>query len=811
MGEALVADSRDRQSTPLSRRERIVTWISGGLFLGAAIPMAVMVPSDRSPSLAATVAVITVYAVLSRVKFEVGSGWAVPTELVLVPMLFVFPPGSVPIFVALSYALAYLPDYLRGRTHGERAAVVLSDSWFAVGPALVFVLAGEPTASLAVWPILIAAVAAQFTLDIASSTAREWLAFRVRPGVLLGPMGWIFMVDVLLAPVGFLAALADTDNPAAYLLALPLAGLLAIFSRDRQVRIDQTLELSKTYRGTAFLLGDVVEADDDYTGLHSRDVVELVLEVCEELGLDGRERRRAEFAALLHDVGKIRIPKEIINKTGTLSAEERELMETHTIEGQRVLDRVGGVLSEIGSIVRSCHERFDGQGYPDGLAGDEIPILARIICCCDAFSAMTTDRSYRAARSLSAAIVELRQHAGTQFDPEVAEALARVVLRRASLVVEHEAGEIAGRNPSPIAGTRTIPLWRDDKPPVPTDDDPEVSSTAATRSAHAQSEGEARLAGSFGSSARVDARSDRPRRLHLRNSLVGDDLRARQAPSVENEHIKSSETNEPGASRSSEGARLAPVVVPVTLVGVGVGALAVWSLASSPPTIFGFIGIVALLLAATCAEALPVPIQNVQADGASMAAVFLVGTAVIFGWEASALASALTQVFLASRLRRRAARSAYNAAMYGLSGAAAGAAASAIAHTGSTVSSTVLGVIAASASFYAVNVALVTLVVARSSGEPLGSVLRRAVPITAVIFAIMTSAILMLVILWQRSPLLLIVLIGPLLAIGLYQRSLRSGLQGNAARADGSPHRARKLAPFPGASASARGERRRTG
>src|SRR5207302_3098602 len=96
-------------------------------------------------------------------------------------------------------------------------------------------------------------------------------------------------------------------HPAGILLVLPLVGLLAVFARERQVRIDHALELSHAYRGTAFLLGDVVEADDAYTGSHSRDVVSLVLGVCDRLGLDARDRRDAEFAALLHDVGKLRI------------------------------------------------------------------------------------------------------------------------------------------------------------------------------------------------------------------------------------------------------------------------------------------------------------------------------------------------------------------------------------------------------------------------------------------------------------------------------------------------------------------------
>ena len=204
-----------------------------------------------------------------------------------------------------------------------------------------------------------------------------------------------------------------------------------MFARERRSRIDHELELSAAYRGTAFLLGDVVEADDAYTGQHSRHVVDLVLGVADELGLGPRERRHAELTALLHDVGKIKVPAEIISKPGALTAEERAVMELHTIEGEQMLEQVGGLLGEVGSIVRSCHERWDGNGYPDGLAGEDIPLVARIVCCCDAFSAMTTDRPYRAARTEEAALAELRANAGTQFDPDVVSALETVIGRPA--------------------------------------------------------------------------------------------------------------------------------------------------------------------------------------------------------------------------------------------------------------------------------------------------------------------------------------------------------------------------------------------
>jgi HD-GYP domain-containing protein (c-di-GMP phosphodiesterase class II) len=249
-------------------------------------------------------------------------------------------------------------------------------------------------------------------------------------------MLWVYSIDAALAPIGLAVAFAAESSPYGVVLALPLIGLLSVFARERRVRIDHELELRDAYRGTAFLLGDVVEADDEYTGLHSRDVVELTLKVVDGLELSTRERRDAEFVALLHDVGKVRVPKSIINKPGPLTAEERAVVEQHTIEGERLLLRVGGLLGEVGRIVRSCHERYDGAGYPDGLAGEEIPLIARIVACCDAFNAMTTDRSYRKAMSLDEAVAELRRTSATQFDPRVVDALI------ASLG-DYEAGSVA--------------------------------------------------------------------------------------------------------------------------------------------------------------------------------------------------------------------------------------------------------------------------------------------------------------------------------------------------------------------------------
>ena len=206
-----------------------------------------------------------------------------------------------------------------------------------------------------------------------------------------------------------------------------MAFLLRVFANERRSRIDHALELSTAYRGTAMLLGDMVETDDAYTGSHSRDVVALAVEVGGRMGLEGDRLRDLEFGALLHDVGKIAVPKGIVNKPGKLTAEEMAIMQRHTVEGQRMLENVGGVLSQVGVIVRASHERHDGTGYPDGLAGEEIPIEARICSACDAFSAMTSDRAYRAAMPVDQALAELRGCSGTQFDPDVVAILVDVV------------------------------------------------------------------------------------------------------------------------------------------------------------------------------------------------------------------------------------------------------------------------------------------------------------------------------------------------------------------------------------------------
>jgi HD-GYP domain-containing protein (c-di-GMP phosphodiesterase class II) len=427
-GEVAVAPVA-REIAPFSKDERHILVVVGASFLVTAIAMMMFLPWGRSLSWPVTAMVVIVLAIATRTRFITDSGYTVPIVLVTVPALFLLPPPVVPLVTSVAFVVGVLPDVFARRASIARPLVGFANSWFIVAPAVVLSLAGAPTPTeAAVW-VLVLALAAQFAGDILVSGLRDCVAGDMPLRNLIDDSAWTYKVDLAFAPVGFLIAIAAVQVPWSLFLLVPLFLVMHYFSDERRRRVEQMAELNAAYRGTAMVLGDVVESDDAYTGEHSRGVVQLALEVALEMRLDEQTRRRVDFGAMLHDVGKVAIPKEIINKPGPLDPEEWEIVKTHTTEGQRMLDQVGGLMRNIGLIVRAHHERWDGTGYPDGLRGAEIPIEARIVSACDTWSAMTTTRSYRIAMSREAAMAELRSAAGTQLDPNVVDALIRVIIR----------------------------------------------------------------------------------------------------------------------------------------------------------------------------------------------------------------------------------------------------------------------------------------------------------------------------------------------------------------------------------------------
>ena len=194
----------------------------------------------------------------------------------------------------------------------------------------------------------------------------------------------------------------------------------------RTAALDRALEyLESAYRSTLLALTAALEARDRDTHGHSERVVSFSLRLGRELGLEREQMRSLEFGALLHDIGKLGIPDAILRKPARLSEDEWGKMRLHPLLGVRILRGIA-FLDGASRVVGQHHERWDGSGYPLGLRGEEIDLNARIFAVADAFDAMTSDRVYRPGRVYEEASAEIEAHAGTQFDPRVVEAFARV-------------------------------------------------------------------------------------------------------------------------------------------------------------------------------------------------------------------------------------------------------------------------------------------------------------------------------------------------------------------------------------------------
>ena len=247
--DALVAVSRARLPARLPPRDLAVSGTLAVVFLAAAVALAALAPDGgRAPGAIDIAAFVAAYAVCSRIEFEVSSGTGVPTMLVLVPMLFVLPPGWAPLVVAGGLVMGGAWDWARGLMHPERSLVLLASAWHALGPATALAVAGAPRARLGDAPLYAAALAAQLGCDFAATAARERVALGISPRLIGTALLRVWAIDLLLAPCGLAAALVAANHRYAWLLVLPVAVLLGDMARDRRARITEALRLAHAYR-----------------------------------------------------------------------------------------------------------------------------------------------------------------------------------------------------------------------------------------------------------------------------------------------------------------------------------------------------------------------------------------------------------------------------------------------------------------------------------------------------------------------------------------------------------------------------------
>lgn len=380
--------------------------------------------AEWAKALATLFALSVLSTVLALKVTEGGSTTSMDFIPQLAAVLLLGPSGAV-ILAATSWALfqfAFL------KNPPVKAIYNVSQIIIAVALAsFIFTLLGEPNLhSLGVtWdsiiPFAAAVVALFFVNTIAVATAvaisqgqpfrKVWQSF---PANMLA-------FDFVMSPLAFVVAYAYIrfQSPFALLLAVvPLIGLRYSYGVN--------IELQQLNSDLLRVLIKTIEARDPYTSGHSLRVSERARVLAEALELRARDARIVETSALLHDIGKIDLVYgEILRQKGPLTPEQRELIRAHPARGVEIISSIRSLDPLILRCVRHHHERYDGEGYPDGLAAENIPLGARIIMVCDTVDAMMTVRPYRDALSSEVVIQELKRHSGTQFDPKVVEAALR--------------------------------------------------------------------------------------------------------------------------------------------------------------------------------------------------------------------------------------------------------------------------------------------------------------------------------------------------------------------------------------------------
>jgi putative nucleotidyltransferase with HDIG domain len=366
-------------------------------------------------------------AAAERARIRITSNLTV--SISLLPMLFaavVFGPLAAALVGAMAMLGDFRSPYLRwalytcvGIVNGALAGIVADHAGAMVSSVFGSILLAAVAAalSLQVVDLIVVASAAAVRGTVSVEAALAACLPIVPTSVVLNaglvvPLAYAYVAfSPWILPFFLLPAVAAQRL---FLMYQAQRGL----ARDLGV-LNQTLE--RANRSFAEALVATLDARDRYTAGHSTTVAVYARDIAQRLKLSDDEVRLAYLAGMVHDIGKIGIPASILEKPGPLTPQERRAMEEHSSIGERILANVEAY-TEIAMIVRHHHERMDGEGYPDGLSGSDIPVISRIICVADAYNAMTSDRPYRDAMPSSVAREQLRQSAGSQFDETVVEA-----------------------------------------------------------------------------------------------------------------------------------------------------------------------------------------------------------------------------------------------------------------------------------------------------------------------------------------------------------------------------------------------------
>jgi hypothetical protein len=433
----LLAAWRARLAVPLGDRESVVVGVLALGYLAAAVAVSVALPSERGLEPLVLLALFAAYVGVSRVRFEVGAGYVSAEQLVFVPLLFAAPLPLVSVLVPVAFALSDLPDILAGRAHRDRWVNALADSWFALGSVTVLGVFAPGAPRLELAAVYLAALAAQVGLGTTVALAREYFVRRLTLRDELRLAAAAYQLDVLLSPVGFaIAFAAAASGPLVLVSLVPVAAGVAVLARLHRVGCDR-LVAEHEARWRRFLR-DARRLEREA----ERDVSEdwrcmpgLALAIGAELGLD--MDARAEVAQAAQAAARSAASDASSATPRPLAAARRLALAAALIEAR--LDRAGCGGSAAGlrlerlryqaELVRLSRERVDGSGYPEGLRGEAIPLGARIIACCEAYSAMTAGRPHRAPMSGEIALEELRRGSGRQFDRAVVDALVRALRR----------------------------------------------------------------------------------------------------------------------------------------------------------------------------------------------------------------------------------------------------------------------------------------------------------------------------------------------------------------------------------------------